>query len=114
MADVELQLELPVEDAAEADFPDAGALPRTSGVGRASGLDGQQLLQLGVAVGAGSLHVLRTWLLARAERLKHTRVVWNGEVFEAYTAREVERLMRALERRVGTSQRAEETREPTS
>jgi hypothetical protein len=108
MATIELILELPAHDSAASDFPDEAALPRTGAVGRASGLDGQQVVQLGVLVSAMSLATLRTWLLARAERLKHTRVVWNGREFHGYTAREVELLIRALQRELGDGEQAAE------
>ncbi|HEV7400096.1 MAG TPA: hypothetical protein VGN84_07470 [Solirubrobacterales bacterium] len=99
MKEIELVLELPDEDGAEAEFPDEGTLPRTGAIGRASGLDGDRVLQLGVLVSAASVQVLRTWLITRAERLKHARVIWKGrKVFEGYSRREVELLTKALER----------------
>jgi len=99
LKEIELILELPDAAGAEAEFPDEGALPRTGAIGRASGLDGDRVLQLGVLVSVTSVQVLRTWLITRAERLKHARVIWNGrKVLEGYTRREVELLIKALER----------------
>jgi hypothetical protein len=98
---IELILELPAGDGTEAEFPDASTLPRTGPIGHVSGLDGEQVLQLAVIVSTASVRVLRTWLLARAERLKHSRVVWEGQVWEGYTAKEIDLLMRSLERRIG-------------
>jgi hypothetical protein len=100
MTQIELILEIPAEDGGEAELPDPGALPRTSAVAYVSGLDGEHVLQLGVLVGVGALHALRVWLVARAKRLKHTRVVWNGRSIEAYTAKEALLLIQALEREV--------------
>ena len=59
------------------------------------------MVQVSIVVTAGTVRVLRTWLLARAGRLKKTRVVWNGREFRGYTAQEVELLLRALERELG-------------
>ncbi len=96
MPSVELTLEVPTGE--DASVPEAIA---SGGPRRARGLDGDHVIQLAVLVTAGSVRVLRTWLLARAERLKHTRVVWGGREFEAYTAEEVEAIARALERELG-------------
>jgi hypothetical protein len=101
MNEIELTLEIPAASAGPADFPEAGALPRRGEVGRAEGLDGQQFLQLTVAVGLGSVQVLKTWLLARSERFKHSRVEWKGQTLEAYTPKEIERLVRLLETGLG-------------
>jgi hypothetical protein len=99
--DVELILEVPAADSSELDLPDPQVLPRTEPVSHASGLDGAHVLQASIVVTAGTVRVLRTWLLARTERLQNTRVVWNGREFHGYTAQEVELLLRALERELG-------------
>jgi hypothetical protein len=96
----ELVLEIPAGEGADA-FPAAALLPRLGPLGESVGLDGHEYLQLTVLVGLGSIRILRTWLLARAERLKKARVVWEGRIFEAYTPREVERLVSLLERSHG-------------
>jgi hypothetical protein len=98
MNEIELILELPAEDASEADFPEPEALPRRGEIGRALGLDGDQVLQLAVVVSAGTVRVLRTWLLARAEQRKSQRVVRGGDVFEGYTPEEIELLVKTLDR----------------
>lgn len=95
---IELILELPTHDSTEADFPEASELTRSGSVGRVSGLDGQQLLQLGVIVSASSVQLLHTWLLTRAERLKGTRVVWEGREFNGYTPEEIELIVQLLKR----------------
>jgi hypothetical protein len=95
---VELILELPAHDSTEADFPEADELPRSGSVGRVLGLDGQQVLQLGVIVSASSVQLLGTWLLARAERLRGTRVVWEGREFNGYSPEEIELIVRLLKR----------------
>lgn len=98
MKEVELILEIPVEDGSEADFPASELLPRRGEVGRAAGLDGDQVLQLLTVVTAGTVRVLRTWLLARAAQRKQQRVVWNGRVFQGYTPEEIELIVKTLER----------------
>jgi len=97
MKQIDLTLEIPAHDPAE-DFPDADALSRAGAVGRALGLDGEQVLQLTVVVNGVTLPVLQTWLMARAKRSKYARVVWNGQVFSGYTSREIARLIRSLKR----------------
>jgi hypothetical protein len=101
MEEIEVTLEIPVEEGGAAEFPDAAALPRRGEVGRVAGLDGDQVLQLTVLVSAGTLGVLRVWLRARAERLKHARAVLNGRVYDAYTPGEIERLERLIARQGG-------------
>lgn len=109
MKEIELFVELPASDAAEAELPDAEALPRSGPVATVSGLNGDQVLQLAIIVTTGSVGVLRTWLLARAERLKHTRVVWDNREFDGYTPREIELLMQVVNRVL-----SEEHEEPQS
>jgi hypothetical protein len=97
MNEIELILEIPAAESSEAELPAADLLPRVGAPARVAGLDGQQCLQVGVLVGLGSIRVLRTWLLARAERLKKTRVLWQGQTFEGYSPREIERLIALLQ-----------------
>lgn len=98
MKEIELILELPVEDGNEADFPAPDLLPRRGEVGHSLGLDGDQVLQLAVVVTAGTVRVLRTWLLARAGQRKQQRVVWNGRAFQGYTPEEIELIVKTLGR----------------
>ena len=100
MPPVDLTLEIPEGDHADAAFPDPKALAWKGVVGSVAGLDGDRVTQLAVVVTAGSVRVLRTWLLARADRLKRTRVVWNGREFHAYSAREIALLLESLEAEV--------------
>lgn len=101
MAEIELILEIPAVEDGPSEFPDAALLPWVGGIGRTQGLNGQECLQLAILVGAPSVRILRTWLLTRAERLKQSRVVWDGQTYEGYTPKEIERLIRLLERRTG-------------
>jgi hypothetical protein len=95
---IELIVELPASDATEADLPDARDLPRSGSVATVSGLNGDQVLQVAIIVTAGTVEVLHAWMLARVERLQHTRVVWDGREFAGYTPREIELLTQALSR----------------
>lgn len=102
MKEIELILELPAEDGAEADFPIPDLLPRRGKVGRVSGLDGDQVLQLAVVVTAGTVQVLRTWLLARAAQRKQQRVVWDGRIIlDGYGPEEIELVVKTLDRSLG-------------
>lgn len=94
--EIELLVELPASERTEAELPEA--LSRSGPVATVSGLNGDQVLQLAVIVIPGSVEVLRSWLTARAERLKHTRVVWGDREFDGYTPKEIELLTRALSR----------------
>jgi hypothetical protein len=93
---IELIVELPPSD--ETELPEAEIMPRGGPVATVWGLNGDQVLQVAIIVTAGSVEVLRAWLLARAERLKHTRVVWHGREFTGYTPKEIELLMQTLHR----------------
>jgi hypothetical protein len=104
MRNLELVLELPVANSNEADLPDARELPRSGAVAYVSGFNGDHVLQATVIVTAGTVRLLRTWLLTRVERLKETRVVWNGREFRGYSAQEVELLVQSLERELADSQ----------
>ncbi len=101
MTEIELILEIPATEDGPSEYPDAALLPWAGGIGRTQGLDGEEFLQLAVLVGAPSVRILRTWLLTRAERMKQSRVVWEGQTYEGYTPKEIERLVRLLERRTG-------------
>lgn len=98
MKQIELIVELPASDETETELPETEIMRRGGPVATVSGLNGDQVLQVAIIVTAGSVNVLRTWLLARAERLKHTRVVWDGKEFTGYTPKEIELLIQALQR----------------
>ncbi len=93
---IELIVELPASE--ETELPEAEIMPRNGPIATVWGLNGDQVLQVAIIVTAGSVEVLRTWLLARAERLKHTRVVWHGQEFAGYTPQEIEMLIQTLSR----------------
>jgi hypothetical protein len=91
---IELILEIPAGGGSVEEFPGEDEIPRT-------GFLGQQFIQIGVVVTLASVQILRTWLLARAERLKMARVTWEEVEFEAYAPKEIERITQTLKRQLG-------------
>ncbi len=61
MDSIELILELPADENSDDGFPGKDALPHSGYEGHASGLNGEQFLQLGVIVTAASVEVLKVW-----------------------------------------------------
>lgn len=70
--------------------------------------DGLVMVQMLLPVTLVSISALKGWLLARIERQRTQEVVINGRRFKAYSAKDVERILGALDAAEGQSDESPE------
>jgi hypothetical protein len=66
-------------------------------------LDGDTVIQAVVAISTTSLITFRSWLLARVEKQKATKVSWQGRTLVAYSANDAIQICKALEESQGSN-----------
>lgn len=62
------------------------------------GIDGATVVELIIPSAGLAARLLRTWILARKDRLSNVSVIWNGREFRGLSGREIERLVERMEK----------------
>ena len=93
-------VEVSLEDAAALEEL-RSQLSENAPIVQSEALDGDTVVQALVAVSVASLPVIKAWLLARADHAKSTVVSWHGRRFVGYSAKDIGRIVEALEHSLG-------------